>query len=124
MIDFELEPQVLSRLQMYHTVAENLMLGDWPVRRLVGNQLFLLAAVLSHNLGRELQMTAHPPERGTTPQRTTFWSFRELQTLRRTLLLRAGRLTRPDGELTLTLSANAQVRDELLHYLRALTPAA
>ena len=54
----------------------------------------------------------------------TFWIFRELQTLRRTLLLRAGRLTRPDGELTLTLSANAEVRAEMLHYLRALTPAA
>jgi hypothetical protein len=69
-------------------------------------------------------MAAHPPERGTTPQRTTFWSFRELQTLRRTLLLRAGCLTRPDRELTLTLSANAEVREELLHYLHALTPAA
>lgn len=95
-----------------------------PTRRLVGNQLFLLAAILSHNLGREIQMAAQPPARGTTPQRTTFWSFRELQTLRRTLFLRAGRFTRPDGELTLTLSANAEVREELLHYLHALAPAA
>jgi hypothetical protein len=95
-----------------------------PVRRLVGNQLFLLAAVLSHNLGRELQMAAHPPARHTTPQRASLWIFRELQTLRRTLFLRAGRLTHPAGELTLTLSANAEVRDELLSYLDALVPAA
>lgn len=95
-----------------------------PVRRLVGNQLFLLSAVLSHNLGRELQMTARPPARLTTPKRATLWVFHELQTLRRTLFLRAGRLTRPDGELTLTLSANADVRHEILHYLTALSPAA
>ncbi len=86
-----------------------------PCRRLVGNQLFLHAAVLAHNLGRELQMVAQPPERATTPTRMALWSFRELQTLRRTLFLRAGRLTRPQGELTLTLSANADVKAELLH---------
>jgi hypothetical protein len=51
------------------------------------------------------------------------WGFRELQTLRRTLFLRAGRLTRPQGELTLTLSANAEVKAEFLHYLDALTAA-
>lgn len=80
------------------------------VRRLVGNQLFLLTAVLSHNIGRKLQMVADLPERGTTPQRMSRRVFGELQTLRRTLFLRASRLTRPDGELTLTLSANAGVR--------------
>jgi hypothetical protein len=95
-----------------------------PVRRLVGNQVFLLAAVLSHNLGRELQMAAHPPERQTTPQRMALWIFHELQTLRRNLFLRAGRLTRPDGELTLTISANADVRDELRRYLDAVALAA
>lgn len=95
-----------------------------PVRRLVGNQLFLLAAVFSHNLGRELQMAAQPPDRQTTPKRMALWIFQELHTLRRNLFLRAGRLTRPDGELTLTLSANADVRDEFLHYLDALATAA
>jgi hypothetical protein len=51
------------------------------------------------------------------------WSFRELQTLRRMLFLRAGRLTRPQGELTLTLSASAEVQAEFLHYLNALKAA-
>jgi len=99
--------------------------GDYiPVRRLGGNQLFLLTAVLTHNLGRELQMVAQAPARATTPLRTPLWAFQELQTLRRTLLARAGRLTRPHGELTLTLSANAEVRDELLRCLETLTRAA
>ena len=73
-----------------------------PCRRLVGNQIFLLAGVMAHNLGRELQMATRPAERVTTPTRMALWSFQELQTLRRTLFARAGRLTRPQGELTLT----------------------
>ena len=43
---------------------------------------------------RPTQPAARPPERATTPTRMALWSFRELQTLRRTLFLRAGRLTR------------------------------
>jgi len=40
-----------------------------------------------------------------------------LDTLRRRLIQRAGRLIRPQGQLTLSMSGNADVRDELLHYL-------
>jgi hypothetical protein len=95
-----------------------------PVRTLVGNQLYILAAILAHNCTRELQMVATPPQRPTTEKRTPLWIFQELQTIRRTLVQRAGRLTRPRGQLTLTMSANAAVRDQLLHYLAALRPAA
>jgi hypothetical protein len=95
-----------------------------PMRRLIANQLFLLAGILTHNLGREWQMTLTAPARATTPKRTPSWVFQELQTLRRTLLLRAGRLTRPKGELTLTVSANPTVREELQQHLAALSVAA
>jgi hypothetical protein len=37
---------------------------------------------------------------------------------------RAGRLTRPQGALTLTMSANPIVKSELLHYLDAMKQAA
>jgi len=89
-----------------------------PVRTLVGNQLYILAAILAHNLTRELQMAAAPPQRLTTEKRTPLWIFHGLTTIRRTLLQRAGRLTHPRGQLTLTMSANPAVRDQLLHYLR------
>lgn len=94
------------------------------VRRLHGNQTYLLAAVLAHNLGRELQMASRPAERDTTAKRCALWAFQELNTLRRTLIQRAGRLTRPNGRLTLTMSANPAVRDELLNILGALQTAA
>lgn len=91
-----------------------------PVRTRVGNQIFLWSAVLAHNSARELQMAAAPPQRRTTAKRAASWAFQELQTLRRNVLQRAGRLSRPGGTLTLTMSANASVQREMLHYLRGL----
>jgi len=95
-----------------------------PVRTRVGNQIFLFSAVLAHNVTRELQMAAYPPNRGTTEKRTPLWIFQQLNTLRRHLIQRAGRLTRPQGALTLTMNGNVAVKHELLHYLHVLRPAA
>ena len=95
-----------------------------PTRTLAGNQLYLLAAVLAYNLNRELQMTVQTTDRTTTPTRAPLWRFTQLDTFRRTLLQRAGRLTRPHGALTLTISANPDVRDELLHCVDQLQAAA
>jgi hypothetical protein len=33
-----------------------------PVRTLAGNPIYLLSAILAHNLARELQMIAEPPQ--------------------------------------------------------------
>lgn len=88
-----------------------------PCKRRAGNQTWLLAAILAHNLNRELHMSAHQPERATTEQRSPWWQFVRLATRRMRLIHRAGRLTQPKGQLTLTLSANQSVQAELLHYL-------
>ncbi len=99
--------------------------GDYvPVRGWVGNRLWLLAGMLAHNLAREMQMLAQPQARGTTEKRATLWVFEQVATIRRNLLQRAGRLTRPRGELTLTMGANAAVKEQLLQYLAALKKAA
>jgi hypothetical protein len=91
-----------------------------PVRRRIGNQLYLLAGLLAHNLARELQMATTEPCRHTTANRAALWAFEKLDTLRNTLLHRAGRLTRPQGVLTLTLNANSWLKDRLCGLLRAL----
>jgi hypothetical protein len=88
-----------------------------PVRTLYGNQTYLLAGLFAYNLTRELQMQTAPPARRTTAKRTCLWIFEKVDTLRKTLLHRAGRLNRPQGVLTLTLSANAWVKTHLLHIL-------
>jgi hypothetical protein len=94
------------------------------VRRLSGNQLYLMTAVLAHNLTRELQMRAEPKTRGTTEKRNPVWHFEQLATLRHHILQRAGRFTRPKGKLTLTITDNSALRSALLHFLDALKEAA
>lgn len=95
-----------------------------PTQNLVGNQIFLLSAVLAHNLNRDLQMIAFEKDRDTTPQRSPLWRFERLETLRLKLVNRAGRLNQPQGRLTLTMSTNSAVQGELLHYKDALEKAA
>ena len=90
-----------------------------PCRGRAANQTWLLSAIMAHNLNRELTMAADQQERNTTEQRAPWWSFIRLGTRRMRLIQRAGRLTRPNGRLTLTMSANAAVQEELLHYLQA-----
>lgn len=95
-----------------------------PTRRQAGNQVFVLSAMLAHNLNREMQMMADTQQRHTTEKRAPLWRFEQLGTLRRKLIQRAGRLTKPQGALTLTMSANPAVKSELLHYLDVLKQAA
>ena len=78
-----------------------------------------VAAILSHNLNRELQMTTRVPDRGTSEKRTPLWFFEELRSLRHRLIQRAGRFTNPQGNLTLTMSANESVKTGLLEFLEA-----
>lgn len=94
-----------------------------PTRRLIGNQIFMMSAILGHNLTRELQMIAEDPERGTTRKRAQRWIFEKLDTIRGRIIQRAGRLTSPGGKLTLTMSANPKVAHELTHFLEALDAA-
>ena len=95
-----------------------------PTRRKTGNQVYVLTAMLTHNLNREMQMRCYEKQRNTTERRAPLWQFEQLGTLRRKLIQRAGRLTRPRGKLTLTMSANPAVKSELLHYMDILKKAA
>lgn len=95
-----------------------------PSFRQAGNQVFTLAAIFAHNVSREMQMMTNEKQRTTTDRRAPLWIFEQLDTIRRKLIQRAGRLTRPQGSLTLTMSANSTVKSELLHYLDAMKSAA
>lgn len=95
-----------------------------PTRTWNGNQVYLLSAVLAHNLSRELQMMTQAPIRNTKEKRPALWKFEQLGTLRRRVIQRAGRLIRPQGQLTLSMSANEAAQNELLHYLDEIKIAA
>ena len=91
-----------------------------PVRTQTGNQTYLLAGVLAHNLTRELQMVADGPKRTTNAKRSPLWVLRKLDTIRHKLLRRVGRLTRPGNKWVLSINADAGVEREMNHYLDAL----
>lgn len=88
-----------------------------PTRTWNGNKAYLLAAVMAHNLTRALQIRHTQPLRNTTAKRPPLWHFARLDTLRKTIIQRAGRLIRPQGQLTLSMPTNSWVREELLTYL-------
>ena len=95
-----------------------------PTRTLTGNQTYMLAAIMAHNLNREMQLVATEKTLRTTEKRGPVLAFECLDTIRRKIIQRAGSLTRPKGRLTLTLGMNQAVKNELLHYLGKLDRAA
>lgn len=99
-------------------------LDSIPSRRLSGNQIYTLCSMMAHNLSREVQMLAAPSAKRARAKRPAAWKFERLDTLRHRIIQRAGRLTQPQGTLTLTMSANKSVRKELMHFLDVLQKAA
>ena len=95
-----------------------------PTRRLLGNQMVTLGAMMAHNLGREMQMLAQARSNYSRGKRPAAWTFQTLGTLRQRFLHRAGRLTQPKGELTLTMNSNPKIEKDLLHFLDTLKDAA
>jgi len=95
-----------------------------PCRRLGANQVFTISAMIAHNLSREIQMLARPSSPRARAKRPANWKFEKLDTLRHRIIQRAGRFIRPQGELTLTMGANKEVRKDLLHFLDVLQKAA
>ena len=91
-----------------------------PCRRLAANQIFTISAMMAHNLSREIQMLAKPPALRARAKRPSAWKFEKLDTIRHRIIQRAGRLNRPQGKLTLTMSANRAVQNDLLHFLNVL----
>jgi hypothetical protein len=80
--------------------------------------------MLAHNLSREIQMIASPSAARALAKRPAEWTFEKLDTLRHRIIQRAGRLIRPQGILTLSMSANQAVRNDLLRFLDVLKKAA
>jgi len=64
----------------------------------------MAALTLAHNLSRELTMVTSAPSRGRTDKRAALWVFPRIATVR---------LIRPQGRLTLSMSANDATRTDI-----------
>jgi hypothetical protein len=113
-----------SQESIFGDAKSNAALNIIPSRCLAGNQIFTLCSMMAHNMSKEIQMLSALPARRALPKRPAAWEFITLDTLRNRIIQRAGRFTRPKGELTLTMSANHAVRKDLLHFIDVLKKAA
>jgi hypothetical protein len=113
-----------SQEKIFGEAKQHAALDVIPTRTLFGNQLFTLAAMLAHNLTRELQMQVLPRKPKTKAKRPAHWEFLELGTIRQRWLHVAGRLTRPAGRLTLTVSENPAIRQDLERFFDVFQQAA
>lgn len=109
-----------SQEKLFGEAKQHAALGVVAGKQLSTNRAFTLMSMLAHNLSRELQMASRPPERPTSPTRPARWLFLSMGTIRQRFLHRAGKLSWPQGELTLTMNANKHVESEVSHYLSAL----
>ena len=91
-----------------------------PTRTLAGNQVYLLATLIVHNINREMQMICASPERKTSEKRSPLWVFEKIESIRSNFILIAGRLTAPQGKLTLTMNANQAVENKFTQFMDAL----
>lgn len=104
---------------IFAEAKSNIGMDYVPVKTLFGNQMYCLAAVISHNLYREIQMRSRQPARGTTEKRAPKWTFESIRCLRQQIIQRAGRLIWPQGRLTMVMGSNRQVREDLTRLLKA-----
>jgi hypothetical protein len=96
----------------------DLPMGYLPSRRQVGNQVWLLSAVLAHALARELQMAATPPRHErNTPAREPLWLIERVDTLRKWWIQRAARTTRHAGRLVITFAKGGDTESEIRRLL-------
>lgn len=109
-----------SQEGVFAELKSHCQMGYVPVKTRVGNQLYMFAGILAHNLTRELQMRIRPRKRLATAKRAALWPFREIETLRRTLIQRAGRILRPAGKLILSMNTNPKLEAQLRHALATL----
>jgi hypothetical protein len=113
-----------SQEAIFGNAKTDTALGVIPCRRLAANQTFTICAMMAHNLSRQVQMLSKPSASRTLAKRPAAWAFEKLDTLRHRIIQRAGRLVRPQGKLTLSMSANQAVQNDFLHYLDVLQKAA
>jgi hypothetical protein len=113
-----------SQETIFGDAKNDVGLSVLPSKRLLGNQLFTICGMMAHNLAREVQILANPALVRVPPKRAALWTFERLDTIRHRIIQRAGRLTTPQGNLTLTLSANQTVQQDLLRFIEAVQKAA
>jgi hypothetical protein len=95
-----------------------------PCRKRLANETYMLATVFAHNLLRRLQMQQDPARSNRGWKRPACWVFEKAHSLQLRVLHRAGKLTTPGNQLTLTISGDRETEKSFSSLLEQLRPAA
>lgn len=109
-----------SQEKIFGEMKSQMALEYIPCKKWNANKVFLLANVLTYNLTRQLQMEKSEPAKVNNPSRSTLWVFKEIDTLRKSFILVAGRITNLHGKRTLTLNAVGRAKAFFLNYVPQL----
>lgn len=99
-----------SQEKIFGEMKNGARLGYLPCRKEAGNRVYMLCNILAHNLSRDIQIENETKQRITSSRRSCLWLMESLSTLRKNVIQKAGRLTRPNGKLTLTVPADKTIR--------------
>lgn len=114
-----------SQEATFAEAKSQLGLAYLPSRRLSANQVYILCNLIAHALGREMQMQAAPPRAlKSTATRACLWAVERIDTLRKGLIQRAARITRPHGRLVLTFAKSEHAERDIRRLLHPLQKAA
>ena len=95
-----------------------------PCRKRLANETYMLAAVFAHNLLRRLQMQQGPVRSNRGWKRPACWVFEKAHSVQLCILHRAGKLTTPGNQLTLTISGDGETEKSFTKLLEQPRPAA
>jgi len=112
-----------SQKAIFGDAKDDTCLDIIPFRQFVRNQVFTTSAMMANNLSREIQMLTKPSLSRALPRRSAVWKLEKLDTIRHGIIQRAGRISRPQGDLTLTLSASQTVRKDIQYFVSVLQRA-
>jgi FixJ family two-component response regulator len=100
--------------KMFAELKNGTRIDYLPCRKEAGNRVFMLCNILAHNLSRELQIQNEKPQRkADDAKRPCLWIVESLSTLRKNVIAKAGRITRPAGILTLTIPKDGVIEKML-----------
>ncbi len=109
-----------SQEKMFGEMKNGTRIDYLPCRKEAGNRVYMLCNILAHNLNRELQIRDVEPQREVeNEKRACLWIVESLSTLRKNVIAKAGRLTRPGGVLTLTVPSSGVLTATLRRFLPA-----
>ena len=86
-----------------------------PFKRMVSNEFYLNTAILAHNLCKSMQIRTGKQKPEHEQGVNALWKFNGIENFCNTFIRRAGKITHPQGKLSITISGDKKVKELFLN---------